>query len=73
MEVKILSEKFDIKDAHLLTVAKKHGAYETLDKLFSMEPADVIEEVKNSGLRGRGGAGFPAGLPKWEAMITLAR
>ena len=64
MEVKILSEKFDIKDAHLLTVAKKHGAYETLEKLFSMEPVDVIEEVKNSGLRGRGGAGFPAGV-KW--------
>ena len=35
MEVKILSEKFDIKDAHLLEVAKKHGAYQTLDKLFS--------------------------------------
>jgi NADH-quinone oxidoreductase subunit F len=64
MEVKILSEKFDIKDAHLLEVAKKHGAYKTLDKLFSVEPPDVIEEVKNSGLRGRGGAGFPAGV-KW--------
>ena len=64
MEVKILSEKFDIKDAHLLEVAKKHGAYKTIDKLFSVEPPDVIEEVKNSGLRGRGGAGFPAGV-KW--------
>ncbi len=64
MEVKILSEKFDIKDAHLLEIAKKHGAYKTLDKLFSVEPADVIDVVKNSGLRGRGGAGFPAGV-KW--------
>lgn len=64
MEVKILSEKFDIEDAHLIEVAKKHGAYSTLDKLFSMEPVDVIEEVKKSGLRGRGGAGFPAGV-KW--------
>ena len=64
MEVKILSEKFDIKDAHLLEVAREHGAYKTLDKLFSMEPSDVIEEVKESGLRGRGGAGFPAGV-KW--------
>lgn len=67
MEVKILSEKFDIKDAHLLKVAKKHGAYKTLDKLFSLEPADVIEEVKSSGLRGRGGAGFPAGV-KWSFL-----
>ncbi len=64
MEVKILSEKFDIENAHLLEVAKEHGAYSTLDKLFSMEPVEVIEEVKKSGLRGRGGAGFPAGV-KW--------
>jgi len=67
MEVKILSEKFDIKDAHLLKVAKKHGAYKTIDKLFSVEPSDVIEVVKNSGLRGRGGAGFPAGV-KWSFL-----
>lgn len=67
MEVKILSEKFDIKDAHLLKVAKKHGAYKTLDKLFSVDPSDIIEVVKNSGLRGRGGAGFPAGV-KWSFL-----
>ena len=67
MEVKILSAKFDIRDAHLLEVAKKHGAYQTLDKLFSMEPSEVIEEVKNSGLRGSGGAGFPAGV-KWSFL-----
>jgi len=64
MEVKILSARFDIEDAHKIDVAKKNGAYKTLDKLFSMKPEDVIEEVKNSGLRGRGGAGFPAGV-KW--------
>ncbi len=64
MEVKILSARFNIKDAHKFTVAKKHGAYSTLDKLFAMKPEDVIEEVKKSGLRGRGGAGFPAGV-KW--------
>ncbi len=64
MEVKILSEKFDIENAHLIEVAKEHGAYSTLDKLFSMEPTEVIDEVKKSGLRGRGGAGFPAGV-KW--------
>jgi NADH-quinone oxidoreductase subunit F len=64
MEVKILSAKFDIKDAHKIEVAKEHGAYATLDKVFSMKPEDVIELVKNSGLRGRGGAGFPVGV-KW--------
>ena len=62
--MKILSAKFDIENAHLLDVAKENGAYRTLDKLFAMAPGDVIEEVKNSGLRGRGGAGFPAGI-KW--------
>jgi NADH-quinone oxidoreductase subunit F len=65
--VKILSAKFDIKDAHKIEVAKQHGAYSRLDKLFLMEPVAVIEEVKNSGLRGRGGAGFPAGL-KWSFL-----
>ena len=64
MEVKILSAKFDIENAHQIEVAKSHGAYQTLDKLFSMAPEDVTNEVKDSGLRGRGGAGFPAGV-KW--------
>jgi NADH-quinone oxidoreductase subunit F len=64
MEVKILSAKFDIEDSHRLEIAKQHGAYATIDKLFAMKPEEVIDEVKRSGLRGRGGAGFPAGV-KW--------
>ena len=67
MEVKILSAKFDIENAHQIEVAKSHGAYQTIDKLFSMTPGDVINEVKDSGLRGRGGAGFPAGV-KWSFL-----
>ncbi len=43
------------------------GPIPRLEKLFSMEPTAVTEEVKNSGLRGRGGAGFPAGL-KWSFL-----
>lgn len=39
--------------------------YQGLAKALQMSPEDVIKEVKESGLRGRGGAGFPAGL-KWE-------
>ena len=43
------------------------GGYSTLSKvLFSMLPEEVIEEVKKSGLRGRGGGGFPTGV-KWES------
>lgn len=41
------------------------GGYRALKKALAMKPEDVIEEVKKSGLRGRGGAGFPAGL-KWS-------
>lgn len=43
----------------------RHGGYRALTKALSMTPEEVIEEVKNSRLRGRGGAGFPTGL-KWQ-------
>jgi len=42
-----------------------NDGFSALDKAVSMTPADVIDELKKSGLRGRGGAGFPTGL-KWE-------
>lgn len=42
-----------------------HEGYAALEKALSMTPEQIIEEIKNSGLRGRGGAGFPTGL-KWE-------
>src|SRR6476659_1901597 len=45
----------------------KHGGYETLKKAFGMKPEAVCEEVKVSGLRGRGGAGFPTGM-KWSFL-----
>ena len=45
----------------------KDGGYEQQKKAFQMEPGDIISEVKTAGLRGRGGAGFPAGL-KWSFL-----
>jgi len=47
-----------------LDASLRHGAYQGLRKALAMEPAKVIDVVKASGLRGRGGAGFPAGM-KW--------
>ena len=43
----------------------KDGGYEDLKKALKMKPEDIVEEVKKSGLRGRGGAGFPCGV-KWS-------
>ncbi|MCE9624480.1 MAG: NADH-quinone oxidoreductase subunit NuoF [Deltaproteobacteria bacterium] len=62
---KILTKNFGLKDSHLLSVYESTGGYGTLKKLFAMQAKDVIEEVKKSGLRGRGGAGFPTGM-KWS-------
>ena len=42
-----------------------NGGYSSLEKALKIRPEEIIEEVKNSGLRGRGGAGFPTGQ-KWE-------
>lgn len=61
----VLTNRFSIPNSHKLSVYKEHGGYTTIEKLFSMQPQEVREEVKASGLRGRGGAGFPCGL-KWS-------
>ncbi|HTH63061.1 MAG TPA: NADH-quinone oxidoreductase subunit NuoF [Gemmatimonadales bacterium] len=66
-ETVVLSKYFGDAEARSLKGWKKRGGYEMLDKALGMDPNAVIEEVKNSGLRGRGGAGFPTGL-KWSFM-----
>ncbi|RME83414.1 MAG: NADH-quinone oxidoreductase subunit F, partial [Zetaproteobacteria bacterium] len=50
-----------------LDVARAHGAYRVAERVLKekMPPSAIIDEVKTSGIRGRGGAGFPTGL-KWS-------
>jgi len=58
----------DIPDLKNIEVYKKHGGFEALKKaVTTMQAAQVIDEVKTSGLRGRGGAGFPTGV-KWSFL-----
>src|SRR5437870_2559303 len=58
-------KRMHIKNGHTLKVYRETGGYESLKKALKMAPADIIEEVKKSALRGRGGAGFPTGM-KWS-------
>ncbi len=66
-EIKLLTEHYDKKEFRALEGYKKLGGYEMLAKALKMEPAKIIDEVKASGLRGRGGAGFPTGM-KWSFL-----
>jgi len=60
----ILLKNVREKDQHKIDTAIQRGAYEILKKTLEMDPLKIIEEVKTSKLRGRGGAGFPTGM-KW--------
>ena len=61
----ILLEHIRQPDQHTLAGYESRGGYEAIKKAISMDPLAVIEEMKKSGLRGRGGAGFSAGM-KWS-------
>jgi NADH-quinone oxidoreductase subunit F len=71
MEIKAIGceplqlKRIQIENGHTLKVYRETGGYESLKKALGMAPADIIDEVKKSALRGRGGAGFPTGL-KWS-------
>ncbi len=66
-ETAVLSQYFGDEEARTLDGWKKRGGYQALEKALGMSPADIVNVVKESGLRGRGGAGFPTGM-KWSFM-----
>jgi NADH-quinone oxidoreductase subunit F len=67
----ILLKNKDVPDVHKIDVYTGLGGYKALEKALSMSSEEVISIVYESGLRGRGGAGFPAGA-KWR-MLTKYR
>lgn len=65
MARKLLLNHVDVPGINGFDVYRQYGGYRAVEKaLRTMSPDDVVEEVKKSGLRGRGGAGFPTGM-KW--------
>jgi NADH-quinone oxidoreductase subunit F len=67
MSVKLLLENDHIEGIRFYDAYRKHGGYRSVEKAFKMTPEQIVEEVKKSGLRGRGGAGFPTGM-KWSFL-----
>jgi len=68
MAQKILFANIDVPGINTFEVYRKNGGYASVEKAIKkMTPDEVMEEVKTSGLRGRGGAGFPTGM-KWSFL-----
>ncbi|WP_316832308.1 NADH-quinone oxidoreductase subunit NuoF [Pedobacter aquatilis] len=68
MSRKLLLEHINVPGINTLEVYRQKGGYRAVEKaLKTLTPEDIVEEVKKSGLRGRGGAGFPTGM-KWSFL-----
>ena len=65
LETRILSGRFGLDNSEKLATYLAHDGFKAFRKAREMKPEQIIEEVKTSALRGRGGAGFPTGL-KWS-------
>ncbi len=65
LEVRILSRRFGLPNSASIETYLANDGYKALEKALGMSQDEIINEVKASGLRGRGGAGFPTGM-KWS-------
>jgi NADH-quinone oxidoreductase subunit F len=67
MSEKLLLKNVNIPGIKSFDVYRREGGYQSVEKALKMQTGDIVEEVKKSGLRGRGGAGFPTGM-KWSFL-----
>ncbi len=67
MNTKIVSKNFELPLSHTMDVALQNGRYSSLDTLFKKQPQEIIDIIKQSGLRGKGGGGAPTGN-KWQIV-----
>jgi NADH-quinone oxidoreductase subunit F len=63
----VLMQNVSVENSRRLEVYRRYGGYQALEKARTLVPEDIVEQVKQSGLRGRGGAGFSTGL-KWSLL-----
>jgi NADH-quinone oxidoreductase subunit F len=63
----ILTRNIHLPDSEKISTYLAHGGYQAVRMVLTQSPEQIIDMVKRSGLRGRGGAGFPAGV-KWGFM-----
>ena len=64
MAEKVLTQHFGLNNVYQIDEYIKQGGYEAVKKALKLKPEEILEEMKKANLRGRGGAGFPAGV-KW--------
>src|SRR6187200_1818213 len=67
MSKKLLLDQANVPGIRGYEVYRREGGYRSVEKALKLTPAEIVEEVKRSGLRGRGGAGFPTGM-KWSFL-----
>ena len=66
-QMRVVTRDLMVPGIDTLAVYQEHGGYDALRKALTMAPSAILDEVKASGLRGRGGAGFPTGM-KWSFL-----